>query len=516
MSLWNLERAHGVVELAFDNPPRNFLTFAALEELGARLSELAADPDAAVIVLRSADPERFIAHADLDELRRLADGPVPEARAWYTTMRLIETMPQPVIAAIDGQAWGGGLELSLACTLRWASPRAHFSAIETALGIIPGAGGSQRLLRLIGRGPATDLVVTGLRVDAARALQLGIVSRVFVDDFDAELRAAAVELARMPRAAIAAAKRVMREGPSSARVRRCGWRARPSASCSPPPTPSGCRRRRGNGTPQPTPGPPWTSQPWGRRHERRRTHHRCESWHRPGGGRAAGRGRLRRRGGLLRAGRCRKRGRCGCRAARRTCAGVPGRCALPESCTQFVTEARAALGPVRAVVSNATGFGADSPGLGTALTVPLAEYQEMFTARLGALLALVHAAGADLDLGGRVVAVTSTGTQRHVPGYAPIAASMAAVESVVRYLAAELGPRGITANTAVGGVIDTEALAEISADPERLKEAVRRATPLGRVGRAADIGAVVSFLCSSAAGWVTGQSLIADGGNSLR
>ncbi len=212
MSLWKIERAHGVVELVYDNPPRNFLTFAALEELGTRLAALATDPDAAVIVLRSADRERFIAHADLAELRRLADGPVPEARAWYTTMRLIETMPQPVIAAIDGQAWGGGLELALACTLRWASPRAHFSAIETALGIIPGAGGSQRLLRLIGRGPATDLVVTGLRVDAARALQLGIVSRVFVEDFDAELRAAAEELARMPRAAIAAAKRVMREG----------------------------------------------------------------------------------------------------------------------------------------------------------------------------------------------------------------------------------------------------------------------------------------------------------------
>ncbi|GAA1529309.1 SDR family NAD(P)-dependent oxidoreductase [Nocardioides humi] len=188
----------------------------------------------------------------------------------------------------------------------------------------------------------------------------------------------------------------------------------------------------------------------------------------------------------------------------------------PESCRRLVIDARAALGPVRAIVSNATGFGADHPGLGPSLDVPLAAYQEMFAARLGALLSLVEAAGADLDGGGRVVAVTSTGTHRHVPGYAPIAASMAAVESVVRYLAAELGHRGVTANTAVGGVVDTDALAEITADPERLKEAVRRATPLGRVGRAADIAAVVSFLCSVSADWVTGQSLIADGGNSLR
>ncbi|WP_408896788.1 enoyl-CoA hydratase/isomerase family protein [Nocardioides sp. R1-1] len=212
MPLWSLTRAGGVVELVYDNPPRNFLTFAALIELGAHLTALADDPGTAVVVLASADPERFVAHADLDELARLADGPVPEARAWYTTMRLIETMPQPVVAAIDGQAWGGGLELSLACTLRWASPRAHFSAIETALGIIPGAGGSQRLIRLIGRGPATDLVITGLRVDAAHAERLGIVSRVIPGDFRAEVLAAATDLARLPRAAVAAAKRVVREG----------------------------------------------------------------------------------------------------------------------------------------------------------------------------------------------------------------------------------------------------------------------------------------------------------------
>lgn len=188
----------------------------------------------------------------------------------------------------------------------------------------------------------------------------------------------------------------------------------------------------------------------------------------------------------------------------------------PESCRRFVDDARAAMGPVRAIVSSATGFGDEHPRLGTSLDVPLETYQEMFAARLGALLSLVDTAGTDLDDGGRVVAVTSTGTRRHVPGYAPIAASMAAVESVVRYLAAELGPRGITANTAVGGVIDTDALAEITTDPERLKEAVRRATPLGRVGRVGDIASVVGFLCSPAADWVTGQSLVADGGNALR
>jgi NAD(P)-dependent dehydrogenase (short-subunit alcohol dehydrogenase family) len=187
----------------------------------------------------------------------------------------------------------------------------------------------------------------------------------------------------------------------------------------------------------------------------------------------------------------------------------------PESCHRFLELARSTLGPVRAVVSNATGFGSDAPQLGAALDVPYSVYEEMSRARLGALLSLVAAAGQDLDQGGRVVAVASTGTRLHVPGYAPVAVSMAAVEAVTRYLAVELGARGITVNVVSGGVTDTDALSDISNDPERLKVAVSRRTPLGRVGTPEDLAGLAGFLCGPAGGWVTGHVLVADGGHLL-
>ncbi|WP_327152039.1 SDR family oxidoreductase [Nocardia sp. NBC_01329] len=184
----------------------------------------------------------------------------------------------------------------------------------------------------------------------------------------------------------------------------------------------------------------------------------------------------------------------------------------PDSCRALVGRARE-LGPIRAVVSNATGFADSSPASTSAVGTSIATYTEMFTARVGAVLSLVEAAGDDLHDGGRIVALASTGTRRHVPGYAPIAVSMAAAEALIRYLAAELGRAGVTANIASGGVIDTEALSAISANPERLKTIVAKATPLGRVGQARDLAGLVKFLCGDDGGWVNGQTLIADGGN---
>lgn len=187
-----------------------------------------------------------------------------------------------------------------------------------------------------------------------------------------------------------------------------------------------------------------------------------------------------------------------------------------DQCAEFVHTASERLGPVRAVISNATGFGATSPALGKALDTPWHTYEQMFATRVGSLLALVAAARPHLADGGRVVTTVSTGTSRHVPGYAAIAAAMAAAESVVRYLAVELGRDGITVNLVSGGVIATDALRDISPDPERLLSAAARATPLGRAGTPEDLAGVISFLCGDKAAWITGRSLIADGGNSLR
>ena len=122
---WRLERRGPAAVLLLDNPPRNFLTFEAFASLEKHLASLGSDPDVSVVVLRSAVPGYFAAHADLDELARIQDGPVPEARSWYSAMRAVTALPQPVVAVLDGQVWGGGLELALCCDLRVARPDTH-------------------------------------------------------------------------------------------------------------------------------------------------------------------------------------------------------------------------------------------------------------------------------------------------------------------------------------------------------------------------------------------------------
>lgn len=201
--------------------------------------------------------------------------------------------------------------------------------------------------------------------------------------------------------------------------------------------------------------------------------------------------------------------------------GLGGRAAAVQcdvsdqaACADLVEVARQ-WGPVRAIVSNATGFSGGSVGLGLALSTSLTTYESLFRARIAPLLSLVEAAGADMDDGGRVVAMVSTGTEQVLRGYAAVATGMAATETLVKYLAVELGRRGITVNAVSGGLVATDALAEIHRDPARLVEAVGRSTPLGRVGRPEDIAAVVGLLCSPRAGWVTGRTIVADGGNVL-
>lgn len=213
MPLWSLERSEGVALLRYDNPPRNFISFAGLAELEQALERLAGDEQVRVVLLASALPGCFAAHADLDELAQLAGGPPPEARHWYTAFRALERIPQPVLAAVDGQAWGGAVELMLACTLRVASERAHLRMVEIDLGIIPGAGGTQRLTRLVGPGRAADLVLSGRVVEAAEAQALGLVERVLpADGFEQRALAFARELAAKPAAALRDAKRAIVEG----------------------------------------------------------------------------------------------------------------------------------------------------------------------------------------------------------------------------------------------------------------------------------------------------------------
>ncbi|KCZ58398.1 enoyl-CoA hydratase/isomerase family protein [Hyphomonas chukchiensis] len=184
MSNWTTDHVANIAVITFDRPPRNFMSFAALGELSSILESLRNRDDVSVILLTSSVPGYFVAHADLDDLSRVARGePVEgERTAWRTTPSLIEAMPQPVIAAINGQAWGGGTELALACTLRVATPDASFGLPEIAVGMVPGAGGTQRLPRLIGQGRALELILSGRKVGAEEAVEIGLINAILPED----------------------------------------------------------------------------------------------------------------------------------------------------------------------------------------------------------------------------------------------------------------------------------------------------------------------------------------------
>lgn len=142
MTMWTVDRrAGGVAVATFARPPRNLMSFAAMTELEQVLLALAADDEIAIVVLTGGVPGYFVAHADLDDLRAIGQGQPVEGdpSSWGRTLALLGTMPQPVIAAVNGQAWGGGCELSLASTMRVVARSGHFAQPEVNVGIIPGA-----------------------------------------------------------------------------------------------------------------------------------------------------------------------------------------------------------------------------------------------------------------------------------------------------------------------------------------------------------------------------------------
>jgi len=157
----------------------NSFNFAMLRELGAKVESLQWDPEVRVIVITGAGDKAFCAGADLKERATL---PEDQVRRFIFTIRnlftFIESMNKPVIAAVNGIALGGGTELALACDIRIVSESATMGLTETRLAIIPGAGGTQRLPRIVGRGKAKELIFTGRRVDAKEALEIGLANKV--------------------------------------------------------------------------------------------------------------------------------------------------------------------------------------------------------------------------------------------------------------------------------------------------------------------------------------------------
>lgn len=210
-----VEHQEAVAWLNLNRPEAaNALSRGLVAALRAELAALAGRPELAAVVLAGAEGKAFCAGADLKE--RLAMT-LDETRAYLDELgglvQAIEDFPRPVVAAISGAALGGGLEIALACDLRLADESATMGLSEVRLGIIPGAGGTQRLSRLCGIAAAKELILTGRRIDAATALGLGLVSRVVVkSDLRAAVEAVCAELAAAAPLALAAAKRAVDHG----------------------------------------------------------------------------------------------------------------------------------------------------------------------------------------------------------------------------------------------------------------------------------------------------------------
>jgi len=175
-----LEKRASVAVITLHRPSvLNALNGALLSELAEAAEDVAADEAIRVVLLTGAGPKAFAAGADISELAGL-DQAAGEAyaRRGQALFRRIETLGKPVIAVIQGFALGGGCELAMACTLRVASEAARLGQPEVKLGVIAGFGGTQRLARLVGRGAAMKILLTGAIVPAAEALRIGLVDEV--------------------------------------------------------------------------------------------------------------------------------------------------------------------------------------------------------------------------------------------------------------------------------------------------------------------------------------------------
>jgi methylglutaconyl-CoA hydratase len=157
----------------------NALSTSLLNELSELLGDLAFRKDIRVVIVTGAGEKVFCAGADLKERAGMNETEVRKTVALIReTINQVEQLPQPVIAVLNGSAFGGGLELALACDIRVAVDTAQLGLTETSLGIIPGAGGTQRLPRLIGKGKAKELIFTAKRITAQEAAQIGLVEYV--------------------------------------------------------------------------------------------------------------------------------------------------------------------------------------------------------------------------------------------------------------------------------------------------------------------------------------------------
>lgn len=206
---------HGPLAVLTVTRPKalNALNGDTLSELREALDLIGENPEIGALIITGGGDRAFVAGADISELAQLGDVYAGRelALAGQDVMHQVSTLPIPVIAAINGFALGGGLELALACDVRVASPRARLGLPEVTLGLIPGFGGTQRLARLIGAGRALDLMLTARQVPAEEALSLGLVNYV-ADDPLMKAREVAEQMLKNAPIALSLVKEAVRRG----------------------------------------------------------------------------------------------------------------------------------------------------------------------------------------------------------------------------------------------------------------------------------------------------------------
>ncbi|HJV46585.1 MAG TPA: enoyl-CoA hydratase [Bacillota bacterium] len=171
---------NGIVLITLNRPEAaNALSLQMLKELQEAIETCRFDRSVRCVIITGSGEKAFCAGADLKERAGMDMNQVRKTVSLIrSNINHLETLPQPVIAAVNGVAFGGGTELALACDIRIASETAKFGLTETSLGIIPGAGGTQRLPRLVGKGRAKEIIFTARRIDASEAREIGLVEYV--------------------------------------------------------------------------------------------------------------------------------------------------------------------------------------------------------------------------------------------------------------------------------------------------------------------------------------------------
>ncbi|OBC08164.1 enoyl-CoA hydratase [Mycobacterium sp. 852013-50091_SCH5140682] len=214
----SIRRDGRILYVDFNNPPVNLMTVQMVGELFDLAGSLAFDPDTAVVVVGSANPEFFVAHFDLNDLVKVVSGDPSVPQSNYDDINAVQaltttwqTLPQVTIGVVDGICRGAGLEFLLATNMRFATARSRFCFPEVSGGLLPGGGGTTRLAIQIGPARATEVILSGRDFTGEEAADYGIVNRTLAaEDLPAYVEALARGIAARPAAAIAAVDQVVK------------------------------------------------------------------------------------------------------------------------------------------------------------------------------------------------------------------------------------------------------------------------------------------------------------------